>query len=88
MKHARRRGGISNQCLRAVRFGKKYFSVIVVKIFLLNDGQVEDLLRATDAASDWQVDLQLKEACSSVVETACKNRDTNTMGVMSCLMDK
>lgn len=66
MKHAQRRGGVSDTCQRAV----------------------EDLLRITDAGSDWQVDTLLKDACSSVVETACKNRDLNPTGVISCLMEK
>ena len=50
--------------------------------------QVEDVLRITDAGADWQVDTLLKEACSAVVETACKNRDLNPTGVISCLMEK
>lgn len=49
---------------------------------------MEDLLRITDAGSDWQVDTLLKDACSSVVETACKNRELNPTGVISCLMEK
>jgi Golgi apparatus protein 1 len=51
--------------------------------------QLEDLIRVTDAGSDWQVDSLLKTSCSSVVETACKNPvDTQPASVISCLMDK
>ncbi|KAI9558756.1 Golgi apparatus protein 1 [Daphnia sinensis] len=50
---------------------------------------LEDLMRITDAGSDWQVDSLLKTSCSSVVETACKNpADSQPASVISCLMDK
>ena len=60
-------------------------SITLPFVYLL---QLEDLMRITDAGSDWQVDSLLKDSCSSVVETACKSPDTNQAGVISCLMDK
>ncbi len=92
MKNAKRQDGISPQCLRSVYFIIKIISIsksiFYFKYIFSSYFKLEDLLRATDAASDWQVDAQLKEACSSVVETACKSDDTNPAGVISCLMDK
>lgn len=88
MKHARRQNGISDVCLRAVSFilftfSRTNFNESIVSIY-----QLEDLIRITDAGSDWQVDSLLKESCASVVETACRNPSTHPASVISCLMDK
>lgn len=90
MKHARRQNGISDPCLRAViifyQFSLLHFQLI---FFFSIKYQLEDLIRVTDAGSDWQVDSLLKTSCSSVVETACKNPvDSQPASVISCLMDK
>lgn len=49
---------------------------------------VEDLIKVTDIGEDWRVDPILKEACSSVVNSACVNEVDGNSRVMSCLMEK
>lgn len=36
-------------------------------------GQLEMVVKETDAGEDWRVDPVLHEACLSVVESACKD---------------
>lgn len=86
MKHAQKRAGVSAACQRAVNSRNNLIQTIIIQ--LKSMFKVEDLLRITDAGSDWQVDTLLKDACSSVVETACSNRESNPTGVISCLMEK
>lgn len=48
-----------------------------VDISLVDDsdlhGQLEMVVKETDAGEDWRVDPVLHEACLSVVESACKD---------------
>jgi golgi apparatus protein 1 len=49
---------------------------------------VEELIKITDIGEDWRVDPVLKEACNSVVNSACANEIDGNSRVMSCLMSK
>ncbi|CRK92078.1 CLUMA_CG005670, isoform A [Clunio marinus] len=49
---------------------------------------VENLIKVSDVSEDWRVDPVLRNACKSVVDTACSADIGGNSRVMSCLMEK